>query len=169
VRRLYLLRHAKASRDDPFLDDHERPLAQKGHLQAEAMAERFEGASFDRALVLCSTALRATDTLDPVLRVVAETGEIRYDPALYGASAEDLLGILRHTAAGVPSVLMVGHNPAMHELAVALAGEGGLVGNLRAKFPPGALAVLESDASWAEWAPGVAILSDFVIPADLTS
>jgi phosphohistidine phosphatase len=155
--RLYLLRHAKSSWDDPELPDHDRPLAPRGRKAVRAMRSHLVSAGVAPSLVLCSSALRARQTLDGV----APGGELRIEAELYGASARSLLERVRALPAHVESVMLIGHNPGMQELSLLLAGEP------REKFPTGALATLEFDGSWADLEPGAARLEAFVRPRDL--
>jgi phosphohistidine phosphatase len=158
--KLWILRHAKSSWDDPDLPDHDRPLAPRGKRAASAIAGYIRQAGIAPALVLCSTATRARETLERV----KPDGEWMMEPELYGADVADLLGRLRLVPEGIPSVMMIGHNPAMQMLVVALAGEHGAVAE---KFPTGALAALEVGCAWSQLAPGRARLVDFVRPRDL--
>jgi phosphohistidine phosphatase len=65
------------------------------------------------------------------------------------------------------SVLLIGHNPGVQDLALRLAREGSELERLREKFPTGALATLELESSWAELTDGVARLAAFVVPREL--
>jgi phosphohistidine phosphatase len=116
---LYLLRHAKSSWDDPALADHDRPLAPRGRRNASALAEHVRREAITPALVLCSTAVRARETLAVVLPAIDVEAEIRLEDGLYGASADDVLARLRSVTA--ESVLVVGHNPTLEDLAARLA------------------------------------------------
>jgi phosphohistidine phosphatase len=161
---LYLLRHAKSSWDDPSLADHERPLAPRGERAATAMGEHMRSSEISPALVLCSSAVRARQTLE---RASIE-GEVRVDDGIYGASEGDLVAILRGLPAEVESAMMIGHNPAMQELALMLAAEGPELRRIHGKFPTGALATLEFDGAWSALGPHSARLVEFVKPKDLS-
>ena len=160
-RHLLLLRHAKSSWDDPSLADHDRPLAPRGRRAAKLMAAHLRRSGADVSLVLCSSARRALQTLE----LVAPPGEVRIEDELYGASADRLLARLVRVPDTHGAVLLIGHNPAMQELADGLAPGGGLA---EQKFPTGALATLAFGGSWRglEW--GCAELTEFVRPRDLT-
>jgi phosphohistidine phosphatase len=166
VKRLLLLRHAKSSWDDPGLPDHERPLAPRGHRAAERMADHLRSNVPRVDLVLSSSALRTTQTLERMTKAFGD-GEVAVEDELYGATDDELLERLRHVAEGSETVAMIGHNPGIHDLAIALAGRGEDLDRMRAKFPTGALAVLEFDGPWRRLEPGEARLASFVTPKDL--
>lgn len=166
MKRLLLLRHAKSSWDDPGLPDHERPLAPRGHRAAERMADHLRSNAPHADLVLCSSALRTRETLQRMTKAFGDA-EIVVEDELYGATDDALLERLRRVAEGSETVAMIGHNPGIHDLAFALAGRGEDLDRMRAKFPTGALAVLEFDGPWRRLEPGEARLASFVTPKDL--
>jgi phosphohistidine phosphatase len=148
---LYLLRHAKSSWEFLDLPDHDRPLAPRGKRAAKAMARHLRKQGIVPELVLCSTATRARETLERVgLEGVLE-------PGLYGASAATLLGRLDDVDA--ESVMLVGHNPGLHDLALRLLRNP--PAELEAKFPTGALVAMELGDD------GTAELLEFTRPRDL--
>ena len=165
--RLWLLRHAKSSWDDDRLADVDRPLAPRGVRAADAMASYIAGTSIRPSLVLCSPALRARQTLEHVQASLGEP-EVRIEPEVYTFDPEPLLAVLRSVPDEFGSVMLVGHNPAFHDLAVMLARTGDGLLDLVAKYPTGALAELEPDASsWSELAAGGTVLTRFVTPRTL--
>lgn len=167
MKRLFLLRHAKSSRKDSSLPDHERPLAGRGKRASKAMAAYMRAHRIEPALVLCSSATRARQTLDRVAVGLGGSPEVRVEPELYAASARRLLGRLQRIDGGVQSVMLVGHNPSMEQLALDLASRGPKLAELASKYPTGALATLEFDGAWSELEPDTARLVAFVKPRDL--
>jgi phosphohistidine phosphatase len=166
-RRLYLLRHAKSSWKDAGLADHDRPLARRGRRAASAIGRHLREQRVAPELVLCSTARRARETLE---RIEAElgSGAIRAEPELYGAGPAELLALLHQIEAPVRSVMVIGHNPALEQLALLIARRGPAVSELEAKFPTGALATLTfRGPGWAALDRGTAELIEFVRPRDL--
>ncbi|MGZ4274048.1 MAG: SixA phosphatase family protein [Solirubrobacteraceae bacterium] len=161
TKQLLLLRHAKSSWDDPSLADHDRPLAPRGHRAAKRIGAHLQGEQIPVDLVLCSSARRARDTLD----LVAPPGEIRIERELYGATAAELIERLRRVPDDVGAVMLVGHEPAIRDLAVGLAGEGSELADR--KFPTGALATLTFTGPWSALAPDRADLAAFVTPREL--
>jgi phosphohistidine phosphatase len=156
MKRLYVLRHAKSSWDDPDLADHDRPLSARGRRAADAIGRHLRAEGIEPELVLCSSSARTRETL---ARIGLE-GEIERE--LYGASAGELIARLRDVPASVESLLVIGHNPGMHDLTLALAD--GPPGN----YPTGALATVELDVgSWSAIVPGCGRLIDFVRPREL--
>jgi phosphohistidine phosphatase len=161
--RLYLLRHAKSSWSDPGLADHDRPLAPRGRRAAKAIGRYLREQDVEPALVLCSTAARTRETLK---RIDVDRREERIERGLYGAGAEALLARLREVPDEVPSVMLIGHNPGVQDLALLLARPGPELRALEAKFPTAALASF-AVAGWSTLGPGTAELIDFVRPRDL--
>jgi phosphohistidine phosphatase len=165
MRTLYLLRHAKSSWDDPGLPDRERPLTPRGVRDAKRIAKHLRRLEFTPELVLCSSARRTRETLElvrPALAVVP----VSIEDGLYGASSETLRERLRAVPDEVGSVLLVGHNPGLRDLALALASRGADRERLEAKFTTAALATLTLP-SWSRLSPGDAELVDYVGPKQL--
>jgi phosphohistidine phosphatase len=163
---LFVLRHAKSSWGDPGLDDHDRPLAPRGRRAVELLHDYIRSHAIEPALVLCSSARRARETLDGV----APPGEVLIEPDLYAASAASILQRLAQVPADTASVMVIGHNPALQILVLRLANpdrDVGRLANVERKFPTGALATLTFDGSWGELSPGGAQLTRLVVPEDL--
>jgi phosphohistidine phosphatase len=163
AKRLFLLRHAKSSWDDPELSDRDRPLAPRGRRAAKLMAEHLRRAGIRPSVVLCSPARRARETL----RELAIECEVQIEPGLYGASAGELLERLQRLPGTVESTMVIGHNPAIQSLAASLARTGTELARVHRKFPTGALATLNIAGEWSELRPGCAELEAFVRPKDL--
>jgi phosphohistidine phosphatase len=164
VKRLYLLRHAKSSWDEPSPPDAERPLAPRGRKAAKRIAGYAEREGIRPDLVICSPALRARQTLERVAPALGEP-EVAFDERLYGASEGQLLARLREVPASVGTVLLLGHNPGIAQLLALLVGAGQPV---PAEVPTGALASLSFDAAgWWELGPGTGSLDAFVVPREL--
>ena len=172
ILRLLLLRHAKSDWSEE-LDDHERPLSSRGKKAAPKIGSYMHSKGYEPALVLCSTARRTRETLDLVLPKLRTKPKILHQRALYLADWPHLLATVRKTKPVSP-VLLVGHNPGMEQLAIALAlhpknpAERGRAERLAQKFPTGALAVLDFDVkTWSAIAPGAGTLADYIRPKDL--
>ena len=163
---LYLLRHAKSSWDDPTLSDHERPLAPRGRRDAKRIAKHLLQLGFESELVLCSPAARTRETLELVRRACGAS-TVMLEEELYAASCDELLVRIRLVPDAVTSVMLIGHNPSLQQLALALASAGDELERLEAKFPTGALATLALAKTWSRLAPGDAVLADYVVPKQL--
>lgn len=167
---MLLWRHAKSSWNNAHLADFDRPLAPRGQRAAETMAEHIGGLEPPPALVLCSTARRAQETLEPLRDRLPAATEIRLEDDLYGADAPDLVARLRTVPDPVESVLLVGHNPGLEDLVHHLGRDGdpGLIARVQAKFPTAALATLAFDGPWKTLGSGPPVrLEGFVVPGDL--
>ena len=167
-KRLFILRHAKSSWDNPGLADHERPLAPRGRRAVEAIAAHVNAAGIKPELVLCSSSRRTRETLEGV----GAGGEHVIESDLYGASCEEVLERLRRVPEEVESVMLVGHNPTLQALVLRLAddevaADGSYLGEVRRKFPTGALATLTFDGPWEELSPRSARLASYVRPKSL--
>ncbi|GAA2971169.1 phosphohistidine phosphatase [Microbacterium terrae] len=117
---LVLVRHAKSDWGDPGLDDHDRPLNDRGRRDAPMMAERLADLGVRPDTILASTALRARTTAEAFGDAFGV--EVTLDPELYGASARTLLAAA--TASGSSNVVVVAHDPGMSALAGALSDGG---------------------------------------------
>ena len=164
--RLWLLRHAKSSWDDSGLPDVERPLAPRGQDAADRMRDYLAAEGIAPALVLCSSATRARETLARVLPDLGTELQVLIEPELYTFDADVLLGRLSRVPDDVASVMLVGHNPAIEELAVRLADRGDRLRDLSEKYPTAGLAEIDFPAgTWKTLEPGA--LTRFVTPRDL--
>jgi phosphohistidine phosphatase len=163
TRRIDLLRHAKSSWDDPGLADHDRPLTSRGRRAAARIGRHLREAGVEPELILCSTARRTQDTL----ALLELHGAASIEAELYGASSDGLFERLRELSDDVHSVLLIGHNPGIHDLAVMLAGEAPRRDELNAGFPTAALATLTFDGGWRQLRPAACELVAFVKPREL--
>ena len=168
MKRLYLLRHAKSSWDDPTLADHDRPLAPRGRRAAKVMAEHLRREGIAPELVLCSPSRRTRQTLKRLAPGLGRNADVQIEPELSAASAAALLEVLHEVPDELESVMLIGHNPGIQDLALSLAGTGSEIPRLRGKFPTAALATLELSGTWRELAPGSADLVSFVKPKELS-
>ncbi|MBB5695373.1 SixA phosphatase family protein [Muricoccus pecuniae] len=168
MRQLLLLRHAKSAWDDPALSDHARPLNARGRRAAAAMAGAMRGLGLSPELILVSSSRRTLQTLEGLGPL---GGEARVEPMddLYLAPWTRLLDALREAPDSARSVLLIAHNPGLHELALNLAGpDAGTAGQALAEaYPTAALAEFELDGPWASLSAERARLVRFVQPSDL--
>jgi phosphohistidine phosphatase len=172
MKRLYLLRHAKAVPSAPGLDDHARELTVRGMHDAAAMARYLRKNGFIPGLMLISTSARTRQTADLVLREMDAKAD--YREALYLAEAGKIFAMVQAVPQNVEGVMVVGHNPGLEDLAGLLAREPVRRKErhrrdvLEEKFPTAALAVLDFDiGKWRDIEPAQGKLTDFVRPKDL--
>jgi len=168
MRRLLLLRHAKAV---PASDryDFERELMERGRRDATRIGTFIAAAGLIPALVLHSGAARTRQTAEIVLAAWPREIETHVEPGLYEASRATLQAIVAALPDAAPSVMLVGHNPSIADLANALAGSGAKseIALMAADFPTASLAVIAFDANrWRDVAPGKGALARFVTPSD---
>jgi phosphohistidine phosphatase len=168
MRRVYLLRHAKSSWKDSSLADRDRPLAGRGRRAAAAIADHLEAEGIRPDLVLCSPARRTRETLERVETALGDRVEVRFEEALYGASGVELLARLRALPPEPSSVMLIGHNPGLEDLALALASTGDGLARMREKYPTGALATIDLPADeWDAIEADTGELVAYVRPRDL--
>ena len=166
ARTLYLLRHAKSSWDDPALADHERPLAQRGRRDAKRIGDHLARLGVEPELVLCSSSVRTCETLELLLPATGAS-TVSFEDGLYAASSDELLTRVRRVPAEVASLMLIGHNPGLQDLALALASAGDELDRVREKFPTAALATLAVPTEWDRLAEGAATLEAYVVPKGL--
>ncbi|MFI5864107.1 SixA phosphatase family protein [Streptomyces sp. NPDC051546] len=166
--RLVLLRHAKSAWPD--VADHERPLGPRGLRDAPAAGRWLRDAGCLPALVVCSTSRRTRETWALAAAELGAAVPVRFDERVYAAEPEELLAVVAEVPDEVRTLLLVGHNPGLEELAAGLAREAGdaaeaaAMERLSAKFPTSAIAVLACPGPWRELAPGSARLTGFAVP-----
>jgi phosphohistidine phosphatase len=121
-------------------------------------------------LVLASTAARVRETIDGVQEHYAFGAPIRFEPRLYGASAEMLLSLVHELPDTVEASLLVGHNPGLQRLLVDLTrdDEKGLRRRVAEKYPTAALATLELPAKhWSDVTPESGKIVELILPQEL--
>lgn len=152
MKQLLLLRHAKSSWDDPSLDDLDRPLAERGLEAARLMGREFAARDWLPDLALVSAALRTRDTWRLVAAQLPASPQVAFAKALYDASAADILNQIRQVDASSGSLLVVGHNPGLEDLAKQLSAPGSEAKarkKLEEKFPTAALARFVFESDWS--------------------
>lgn len=160
------MRHAKSDWSHGVLD-HERPLAPRGRRDADATGRLLASDGPVPDLVLCSTATRTRQTWQRVAAALPGTPRVTMAADLYEADVDDVVRVVAGVEAGVGTLLVVGHEPAMSGTAATLAGAQSSAEDLtrlRAKYPTSGLAVLRFDGAWADIAPGTGVLERFAVP-----
>lgn len=160
-RRLILTRHAKSAWDDPTLDDHDRPLNDRGRRSARALGDWLASRGYEPEEVLCSSAARTQETWAVLAGAPLEVRPmIRIEPSLYQAGPERMLAVLK--TAIQPTVMMLGHNPGISEFAATLPARPPLDPDFR-RYPTSATLVVDFQIdSWDQLQPGQGSVMDFI-------
>lgn len=172
MRQLLILRHAKSSWDDRELPDRERPLNPRGRRAAEAMRDAIDRLGLAPDLVLLSTSVRTVQTYE-ALEPWGDTPLVERMDALYDAPASLLFDTLRDVKETVRSIMLVGHNPGVHEMAMRLVGENAMtfanadLRRLAEGYPSGALTEFTIPGPWHGLGDGGGRLVRFICPRDL--
>ncbi len=173
MHQLLLLRHAKSSWDSANLPDRERPLNTRGRRAAILMRQAMHDLGLEPDIVLVSTARRTRETLE-LLEPWNATPLVEHMDSLYLAPPRLLLEALRGVADTARSVMLVGHNPGLHELALSLIEPGAQrdvhqapLRDLARGFPSGALAEFSIPGPWSRLDAGGGRLVRFIAPRSL--
>jgi phosphohistidine phosphatase len=167
------------------MPDHQRPLAPRGRRDAPAVGHWLLLAGHLPGQVLCSSARRARETWQLAQAKIGPAVPARFEDSAYQATAAGLLGLIRQTPPEVATLLVIGHDPAIPELALMLAGDVAAAGRagapaerrerpdplerMRIKFPTAAVAVLDlTGVTWPQLGPGQARLLEFVTARDIS-
>nr|WP_213395649.1 histidine phosphatase family protein [Yoonia sp.] len=162
---LILIRHAKSSWDDPFMDDHARVLNDRGRGAAPAIGAWLAAQGHVPDVMLCSDAARTQETAALILPHLTPTPALQLVPALYHASPDMMLNLLRKQTAR--RIAMIGHNPG-----IAMFADG-MIGKRPAHprfgdYPTCATCVITFDtADWGNAARHSGSCTAFITPADL--
>lgn len=162
---LTILRHAKAAPPLPGQDDFDRPLTERGRSDAVHMAKTLGSLGFDLALV--STAARTTETWSILSAALTQPLPATAEDSLYLCRASHLIERVRAVSPDIRSVVIVGHNPALEEVALWLAGKTKAPGidQMRDKFPTCAAATFElTTGRWSDLAPKSVTFKQFTAP-----
>jgi phosphohistidine phosphatase len=145
ARTLVILRHAKAADPEQTLDI-DRPLAARGRADAAAAGTWLTEQGYAPDVVLCSPARRTRETWHRVALALTEAPEVRYEEALYGASALGLLELVTELPDEVETAVLVGHNPGLSQLSMLLDQDAD-------GLSTAGIAVHSLDGAWAAFGP----------------
>jgi phosphohistidine phosphatase len=168
MRRLVLLRHAKAAREAGG-GDKERPLTRRGREDAARVGHYLVEEKLLPNLAVISDARRTRETLDCLMQASGRTFKVLMDPELYLAEDFILLGELHKAPDLAQTMLVVCHNPGLADFAWRVTGAGDLEARKRMelKYPTSGMAVIEFDVPWSQVKWGVGRLERFVTPSML--
>ena len=161
MKRLLLLRHAKAVPGGAGIDDHERELMPRGRADAGHVGRYIARQGYTPAVIVASTSRRTTETVELAGEQLGGSERIDYLEALYLAEPDVILSIVRLAPDKARSLMLVGHNPGLEQVATLLAREPvkrrerDRFDKIEEKFPTAALVVLEFDVTrWRDVQPG---------------
>jgi phosphohistidine phosphatase len=166
-RRIVLFRHAKA--DWPQVNDHDRPLAERGRKDAAVAGRKLADTGIPFELALCSSAVRTRETWKLAVPELPHRPKTVYEERIYEASPGELIALLNETPDDVHNAVLIGHNPGIHALTEILADSAESDARermARRGFPAAAFAVVTFDGSWKSLEPGVATLTDYWEPSE---
>src|SRR5690242_10703593 len=167
MRRLMLLRHAKAERSLPGAPDRERGLVERGRNEASFIGGYMVTHAFTPARVLVSPAVRTQETWKCASAVFRSAPAATTVERLYDAAATTILAAIKEAPASADNVLVIGHNPGVHELAVLLIASGDVQTReqLREKLPTCGLVIVDfAIDEWTRLHPHSGRLERFVTP-----
>jgi phosphohistidine phosphatase len=168
--RLMLLRHAKSDWTKPGQRDRDRVLAPRGRSAAPQIGTYMARHKLLPERVICSTAVRTRQTWELVAAALPKAPAATFEDALYDADPDDIIDVIQATPGDVRSLLVLGHNPGLHEVANLLVATGDLDARERLgeKLPTAGLAVIDfAFGSWEKIHPDSGRLDRFVVPRTL--
>ena len=143
--RLMLLRHAKSEKPEGGMSDHVRRLNARGKSDAPMIGAYMARHALIPDLVLVSTAERTRQTWERVAAALVTPPPVVYEDRLYNAGAEAIVALVKKTAPAVRTLLVIGHNPGLHDAARRLIASGDVETRERLNegLPTSGLAVID--------------------------
>lgn len=169
VKRVTLLRHAKSDWSGVAQNDFDRPLNKRGRNTAPVMGAFLASKLAAPDVILCSSAVRTKETLELILQAFGATASPLFTRDLYLASPQSALALIHNAPESGSHVLLVGHNPGTHMLAIDLAdpsrSDPQALARMRVKYPTAAIAHFEFySKDWRSIAPKSGKLIFFETP-----
>ena len=159
MKKIFFLRHAKSSWADFSLKDFDRPLSTRGIQDAELMGNYFKTKDIELDVVISSPSKRTKETLDHFFS--NNFSKIEYVKSLYHAHLEDILEVVTGSSEDTRTIMIVGHNPSMHEVTEFLSGD------FLPKYPTCSLASLLYEGEWQDLKANSCELDFFKMPREL--
>jgi len=172
IMRLILLRHAKTEKAEPGMADRERALNARGQSDAPVIGAYMARHKLVPDLALVSTARRTRETWDRIAGALTKKPAVAYEDRLYDAGVQAILAVLKETDPAVGILLVIGHNPGLHDIARHLIASGDVEARERLNegLPTSGLAVIDFAAeSWRKLHPRGGRLERFVTPRSLAA
>jgi len=170
--RLLLLRHAKAEKAEAGRLDHKRRLADRGRADAATIGAYIARHDLGPDLALVSTAARTRETWEDVAAELTPVPAVTYEERLYNATAQGIIAIIGATPPSIHSLMVIGHNPGLHEAARLLIASGDVEARERLNegLPTSGLAVIDfAGNNWRKLHPHGGRLERFVTPRSLAA
>jgi phosphohistidine phosphatase len=170
MRRLLLFRHAKAERAEPGESDRQRPLAERGRKDAGRIGTYIASHAFMPDRVVVSPSLRTQETWKYTAAALRPAPAAKTVERLYDATPHAIFDVIRDTPAAAHSLLVIGHNPGLHEIAIMLIATGDIETRelLREKLPTSGLVIIDFPIDdWSKLHPRSGRLERFVSPKSL--
>jgi phosphohistidine phosphatase len=170
--RLLLLRHAKSEKAEPGMRDHERRLNDRGERDAETIGAYLAHHGLIPDLVAVSTSQRTRETWEHVAAMLSAPPPVTFEERLYNAGAEAILAVVKETKPAVRTLMVIGHNPGLHEVARLLIASGDVEARERLNegLPTTGLAAIDfAGKDWRKLHPHGGRLERFVTPRSLAA
>jgi phosphohistidine phosphatase len=170
--RLILLRHAKSEKAEPGMRDHERRLNARGQHDAPLMGAYMARHALIPDRVIVSTAERTRETWQRLAEALGDRPQVTYEERLYNAGSEAILALAKQIEPPVRTLMMIGHNPGLHDLARLLIASGDVEARERLNegLPTSGLAVIDfASHDWGKVHPRGGRLERFVSPRTLAA
>ena len=170
MRRLLLLRHAKTEGFEPGRDDRDRVLVERGRSEAARIGAYMASHSLVPDRVIVSPSARTLETWQYMAEAMRPAPAVTTLEQIYDATTDDILAAILGTPAETRALMIVGHNPSLHEAALLLIASGNIDAReaLREKLPPAGLVVIDfAFEDWSKLHPQGGRLDRFVTPRSL--
>jgi phosphohistidine phosphatase len=170
MRRLLLLRHAKAERSDPGARDISRVLIERGRKDAAKIGAYMAGHALIPDRVVLSPAARTRETWKYAAIAFEPAPPVVSAEQLYDATPHDIIGIIKESPASAQTLMLIGHNPGLHEAALMLIASGDVDTRerLREGLPTSGLIIIDfAFNDWSKVHPQSGRLERFVSPKTL--
>jgi phosphohistidine phosphatase len=170
MRRLILLRHSTAAKAGPGESDRDRVLTAQGRADATTAGSYLVNHSFRPDHALVSPAARTRDTWRQIVAALRTAPDAKFDQRIYNANAQTLFNVIAEAPDEARTVLMLGHNPGLHELAALLTATGDidLRERLHENLPTSGIVIIDFTLdSWSRLHPRSGRLERFVSPESI--
>ena len=170
MRRLILFRHAKAERSEPGMEDRARPLIERGRKDAGKIGAYMAGHALVPDRVMLSPAARAQETWKFAATAFRPAPAAMTAEQLYNATPHGIFALIKEAPVSAHTLLVIGHNPGLHEVALMLIASGDIDTRerLREKLPTAGLVIIDfAFDDWGKLHPQSGRLERFVSPKSL--